>query len=42
MVLKALEISVEDEKYLIEQISKAAEIVSPNSFSESDQQKDLN
>ena len=42
MVLKALEISVEDEKSLIEQISKVAEIVSPNSFPESDQQKDLN
>ena len=42
MVLKALEISVEDEKSLIEQISKVAENVSPNSFPESDQQKDLN
>ena len=42
MVLKALEISVEDEKSLIEQISKVAEIVSPNTFYESDQQKDLN
>ena len=42
MVLKALEISVEDEKSLIEQISKVAEIVSSNSFPESDHQKDLN
>ncbi len=40
MVLKALEISVEDEKALIEQISKATETGSLNSSAEIGREKD--
>ena len=40
MVLKALEISVEDEKSLIEQISKATDMESPILSSESGHKKD--
>tara|TARA_Y100000588_G_scaffold107344_1_gene117571 strand:+ start:356 stop:733 length:378 start_codon:yes stop_codon:yes gene_type:complete len=40
MVLKALEISIEDEKSLIEKISKATAIMFPNSSLEVDYEKD--
>ena len=40
MVLKALEISIEDEKSLIEKISKATAIISPKSSLEVDYEKD--